>query len=121
MRAASTVHYQIMIGLVCSTFTSDINLTSTMNEIEAVGRPRSSKAGDNPYLGEFQQFFALPDKSDQRSDRLLQAAAVVPEADTGPDTPVATMGEESFVWPASLHLVRLLYYKVVYLRSEELG
>ena len=113
MRAAGTVDSKIMIDLVCSTYSSHIDLTSTMNEIEAVGRPRSSKAGDNPYLGEFQQFFALLDKPDQRSGRLLQAVAVVPEADTGRDTPAATMGEESFVGPASLDLLRLLYYKVV--------
>ena len=92
-----------------------------MNEIEAVGRPRSSKAGDNPYLGEFQPFFALPDKPDPRSGRLLQAVAVVPEADTGPGTPAATMEEESFVGPASRGLLCLLYYNVVYLRSDTLG
>ncbi len=84
-----------------------------MNEIEAVGRPRSSKAGDNPCLVEFQQFFAPPDKPDQHSDQLLQAVGVVPEADTGPDTPAATMGEESFVEPALRGLLCLLYYNVV--------
>ena len=121
MQAARTVDYKSMIDLVCSTLLSQFDLNSTMNEIEAVGQPRSSKVGDNPCLGEFQRFFELPDKPDQRSGQLLQAVAVVPEADTGPDTPAATMGEESFVWPASLDLVGLLYNKVVYLRSEELG
>ena len=113
MRAAGTVDSKIMIDLVCSTLLSQFDFNSTMNEIEAVGRPRSSKAGDNPYLGEFQPFSALPDKSDQRSGRLLQAVAVVPEADTGPDTPAATMGEESFVEPALRGLLCILYYNVV--------
>ena len=113
MRAAGTVNSKIMFDLVCSTLLSQFDFNSTMNEIEAVGRPRSSKAGDNPYLGEFQPFSALPDKSDQRSGRLLQAVAVVPEADTGPDTPAATMGEEFFVWPASRDLLSILYYNVV--------
>ena len=113
MRAARTDDNKSMIELVCSTLLSQFDLNSTMNEIEAVGQPRSSKVGDIPCLGEFQRFFELPDKPDQRSGQLLQAVAVVPEADTGPDTPAATMGEEFFVWPASRDLLSILYYNVV--------